>query len=255
MIKSNIENLFSTIKTLAVSGLMVFVVAACGGSGGGDDDPSTTTESANGIWRGTVTNTTTGYTSNAYIGLLFDGEAYFYDPNSGEMDVGTYSITGNQFSGNFTAYQDGVAGPIATGTVSATVRTETSISGSFSNSLGHSGSISLAYDNLYDRGVTLADSNDIWMYTNGFYTLTLSIGADGVITGSDTDGCNYAGNLSLADPGKNLYSTQLSVTNCGAENGTYTGFGVLGDTVTTNDTFTFAVQSASYIIYISFDRQ
>ena len=254
MMSTKSKNVVSgLLKGLVVSGLLAFGVGGCGGGGGGGG--STSTVSANGIWRGTVTNTSTGYTSSNYIGLLFNGQGYFFDPDNGEMDVGTYTMSGNQMTANITAYLAGGAGSIGTGTVTATVQPSVSVTGTFTTSLGQSGTVNLSYDTLYDRSVSLADAQAVWMSTDGFYTITITADGNGSFTGSDTDGCTYAGSLTLAEPGKNLYATQLTVANCGAENGMYSGFGALNDTSTTNDTLTFALQNPNYIIYIDFMRQ
>lgn len=259
--KSTIGVVARPLKILVLSGVMVLGAGGCGSGGGSSSTTATaptttpTTVSANGIWRGTVTNSSVGYTSNDVVGLAFNGQLYFFDPNSGEMDTGAYTLSGNQMTANVTAYVDGVAGAVATGTITATVQSAASVSGTYTNSLGQSGTVNLTYDSLYDRSVSLADTQDVWMYTDGAYTITISANGDGSFTGSDTDGCTYTGSLVLAEPGKNLYATGLNVANCGVENGTYSGYGALNDTSGVNDTLTFALQNPNYIIYIDFMRQ
>ena len=54
----------------------------------------------------------------------------------------------------------------------------------------------------------------------------MSIDADGVISGSDDDGCVYNGTVTTSKIG-NIYPLAIEVSNCSFADGSYEGLGTL----------------------------
>jgi hypothetical protein len=96
----------------------------------------------------------------------------------------------------------------------------------------------------YDHAVSLATLAGVYTHTDSTIfgqevTLTLTIDADGRLTGSYSNGCVFNGNASIPDPTHNMVQLQVDLANCGSHgsskqwNGAYSGLGVLlsGDAV------------------------
>lgn len=64
-------------------------------------------------------------------------------------------------------------------------------------------------------------------YVTGDFLTSLSFDADGIISGSDSDGCVYNGETMVLDTSVNIYTLSIEVSNCDVANGTYTGLGAL----------------------------
>jgi hypothetical protein len=83
---------------------------------------------------------------------------------------------------------------------------------------------------MWDRPASLATLAGVYTRsTVTGYTITLAIGADGRLSGSDTRGCVFSGFATVPDPGRNLYRLTATVTSCGTLNGDYAGMGTLVD--------------------------
>ncbi|HKR37699.1 MAG TPA: hypothetical protein VJT10_22840 [Steroidobacteraceae bacterium] len=95
-----------------------------------------------------------------------------------------------------------------------------------------------------DRAVSLATLAGVYSRrTSTIFgeevTLTVTIEADGRLTGSYSNGCVFNGNASIPDATHNMVQLQIDLANCGSQgsskqwNGAYTGLGVLlsGDAV------------------------
>jgi hypothetical protein len=64
-------------------------------------------------------------------------------------------------------------------------------------------------------------------------TLTLTIGSDGSLTGSHSNGCVFSGSVAIPNPARNMVSVDLELSDCGGFqsssrwNGRYGGLGIL----------------------------
>lgn len=247
-----------TMKTLWTSLLLTLclVLAACGGGGSSSDTPgAVTTSDATGIWQGTITQS--GIGTFAVVGLIYGNDLRFISVDAGVLYEGTLTITGTNFTATTTNI-DINGGVASTSTLTGTIITASSITGTFTSSDGGSGSFSLTYDPITTRGASLATTDGNWSATDGMgYTMTLSIDANGLLTGSDTDGCVFNGTVAVLDPAVNIYGIAVDVSLCAdaAFNGSYDGYGVVGDTTVANDTLTFVVSNAGFIIVGELDRQ
>lgn len=83
----------------------------------------------------------------------------------------------------------------------------------------------MQYDPLYERPASLAVISGV--YTNG--DLTLSVNSDGVVSGSDVNGCVFNGNVAVVHSDRNYYSATIDVDNCPGS-GRLEGVAYLDDT-------------------------
>jgi hypothetical protein len=96
----------------------------------------------------------------------------------------------------------------------------------------------------YNRSVSLAALAGVYTRSTSSIlgdevTLTLTIDANGQLTGSYSNGCVFNGSASIPDASHNMVRLQVDLANCGSRgsskqwNGTYAGLGVLlsGDDV------------------------
>lgn len=102
-------------------------------------------------------------------------------------------------------------------------------------------------DDAYRRPIVLRSLAGV--YTRTIYprvgapmTLTLTIGADGVLTGSHSNGCVFNGSVAIPNAARNMVRMNLEVSACGGLrssrrwNGRYSGLGILlPDTVSPTD--------------------
>jgi hypothetical protein len=87
----------------------------------------------------------------------------------------------------------------------------------------------------YTQALTLQQLSGTYSRSSFFSSsLTLTIDAEGRLTGSDSNGCIMNGNVSIADPGRNMVRMRVDMENCrnghGSSrewNGSYNGLGLL----------------------------
>jgi len=213
-----------------------------------DDDDFWT--DATGVWQGTLTETGSG--GFPVTGLIIAGQLRVFGLGGGPAIAGSYAISRDSLSAPTTHYAgDGTAE--ADGTLNATVSTRSWISGSFTTTGGGSGTLSLRYDALTARGASLAVLDGNWFVTDGGYSMSLAIDAAGTVSGSDTDGCVYAGRARIIDPTVNVYGLSLSASGCAAD-GSYSGHGALLDTTLTNGRLVFMASNPDRAIVRALDR-
>jgi len=71
-----------------------------------------------------------------------------------------------------------------------------------------------------------ASSFDIMQgdYKSVDQTIDINLSAIGAVSGSDTDGCKYSGDIGIIDAKINVYALTLTIADCPASAGVYTGF-------------------------------
>jgi hypothetical protein len=87
----------------------------------------------------------------------------------------------------------------------------------------------------YTQTLTLQELSGTYTRSRFFSTsLSMTIDAEGRLTGSDSNGCILNGNVAIADPGRNMVQMRVDMENCrnghGSSrewNGSYTGLGLL----------------------------
>ena len=238
---------------VALTVLCFGLLAACGGGGGGGSSGASfpTLTNAYGIWVG---SSTSGGMSIQIEGVIARGESRFVDENGTQYIVTGISGFDGEIRIDFNAYAqfgyvflDGSTS--GTGTITGVVRERTSINGNFSFSTGEAGTISFTYDALYDRDSSLEKLTGQWNDEFGVMT----VDPDGSFFEQDQFGCIYDGQASIIDVAYNAYRLAMTVSNCGADNGSYEGLAVLSDLVTADDEDLLIVQmNSNSLIFTTF---
>lgn len=239
--------------------LVAMSLTACGG-GGDDGDSSVVNDSPGGIWRGSVTLTATGATYQS-IGLITEtGELHFLTTD-GEQTTGNVTVSGKTFSANITSYAPlgsvfDNGSTVISGTASGSINQRSTFSGSARFSGTVTSNFSYTYDSIYERDSILSLISGLYFdYDGSGYWVTYDIDSQGVITGSDTDGCQFNGNVKLINPDFNMYRINITATSCGDLNGDYTGLAALmDDGGSQNNTLAVSVSGSKYVISSSLHR-
>lgn len=232
---------------MVVLALAATTLLACGSSS--DDD---STVSANGLWEGTFSEEGVG--TFDVTGLLYDGRIIAVSEGAGAVFDGSYSLNGDQISASVVAYE--ANGPAyATTEFSGTVTEQVSLSASFTTSEGTSGTIALAFDDIYNRPSSLGMLEGVWSSSEPGYTLTVAIDTDGSFFGQDSEGCVVFGDFGIINPSQNLYDVQVTATSCGFLTGSYTGFAGLLEYPGGGEYLQVAVSNPDYLLLYPFDRQ
>lgn len=88
----------------------------------------------------------------------------------------------------------------------------------------------------FSRRLTLQDLVGVYTQSQSMFqtTMTLTIDANGRLTGSSANGCNFDGVVSIPDTERNMVRLQIEMSSCGSSflsnkqwNGSYQGLGVL----------------------------
>jgi hypothetical protein len=238
-------------KTVFITLLLaVFFVVLSGCGGGGDSPPAETpppVKSADGIWQGSAVDDSG--TCQLYM-MTSNGEMAAFSNDCQRIYKGSYSVNGNDLSGQVEVYKIGGAkeGSI---TLSGNFSEKSNMSGSYSSN-GSQGTFDLAYNQLSDRPSSLELTGGAWAFNgpDGF-TADVVIDNQGEISGSNSYGCIFTGIISLTDTNMNIYSIDFDVSQCVAHggvydhDGSYDGLAVLGTDSTTNRDSLIVVSASS----------
>jgi hypothetical protein len=247
-------------KYAAILAALGIFISACGGGGGGDSGtptpppnppPAPTPTNAGGVWEGSTFNNDIQQTFQS-VGVITEnnGEARFFNDEGQQIVLSGMSGTNGNISATLTGYaapgttfQDGTV--VTTGTFTGTVVERTSISGDWSVSTGETGTLTMTYNDIYERGSNLALGVGSWMDSFG---VVYNVDATGAIFAQDGLGCVYNGAVEIIDSSYNAYRVTMTVSNCPGVNGDYTGLGVLTDDVGLNDAFVIQLDNGSLIL-------
>lgn len=221
---------------VALTVLGFTVLTACGGGGGSSGGASVTpppviaNADPGGIWYGYASNTTRGETYEVVGVSISSGELRFID-SQGVQYHGSMQVSGTSFNASFRAiaplgeyFVNG--GTVLAGTMTGSISQRRSLDGSYQMSSGERGTVSLLFDDLYQRPSGQSLMTGTWIDVDND---TYSIDSTGRIFGQDSFGCVYSGDAGVIDARYNAYRFNLTVSNCGVVNGTYAGLGVLQD--------------------------
>jgi hypothetical protein len=197
-----------------------------------------------GYWKGTATDDDRTFDVVALIDA--EGNAQWLITRDGIFDDHSFVLFGNvccesRFADDVTGKELG-----ETRTRDASVAAELD-GGALSGQLrfdSHEYSFAMSPSADYNRAVSLASLAGVYTRrTSSIFgeevTLTVTIDANGQLSGSYSNGCVFNGNASIPDTSHNMVRLQIDLANCGSQgsskqwNGAYTGLGVLlsGDEV------------------------
>lgn len=245
------------VKHLLSTAALV-TLAACGGGGGSDDagaDVPVPDAKTGGIWAGTVTDNVFNE-PQFFLGVSTDdGRFRFLSAETLGQFVGTFSAEGTSLTGGGI----GVApigsvwlnnSPVIDVSMTGTISERANMSGDWTGSTGETGSFSFAYDAVYEKPSSLATLAGSWVSMDEFGNPDGSVTIDsaGRMDAQDANGCLYSGDVTIINATYNAYDLSLVVSNCGDFDGSYSGLGVLADTVEPDDTFIYSVDNGSFYI-------
>jgi len=240
-------NYFPQLSLLVAS----LVLAACGSGGGGTSisapgtgspspvtgtpTPPTTTTTATtpGVWKGTITSTTTGQSTSVVALTGPDGHSAWMTTD-GRVWSGQVPMTGATFDATFSGHMyDGSHFPDGTNHGNTSMMVEhhsaSTTTGRYTGS-GDSGTFNMSLSPMWDRPASLGTVAGVYTRsTSSGHTMTMTIGANGQLMASDSRGCVINGAVGVPDATHNLYRIDATVTSCGPLDGTYQGMGTLVD--------------------------
>ena len=180
------------------------------------------------------------------VALVSDGGAFhIIDPMGDSQFVAGLSFADNSLKPQLTGYAaPGSVFPdssvVCSGSLSGTVQPGATITGSYSCGGDH-GTLSL----LYNTGTSLQAPSDRFPVIGARGEirpgdlLFIAVQRDGSVTGSDSAGCSYTGQMTIVDPFINVYSMTASQI-CGSQTLVLTGL----------TTFGFVQNSSAQAVYL-----
>lgn len=232
--------LFTAVSMLTLMGSLL---SACYSGTNPDISPSNSNPA--GFYTGTLVSTVSG-TAIEVLALASDlGELRILDPVSDAQYVATLSFAGNDLEPSLSAYAaPGASFPdnsrVCAGHIQGTIQPGAAITGRYDCG-GDSGSFSLLYDvgDSLQRPAGRFPSLGLRGTIGAGDVLFLALDSDGGLSGSDSAGCTYTGQMTVIDPFINIYSVTLAQT-CSGNTATLTGL----------STFGFIPQSTQQAVYL-----
>jgi len=203
-----------------------------------------------GFYTGTRVSAVSGVAVDVVALVSASGEFRIVDPASHSQFVAALSFADDTLQDPLTGYAaPGTVFPdkstVCNGTVSGAVQPGSTIRGSYACGGDH-GTFSL----LYDASTSLqspAGRFPVIGVLGGIRpgdVLFLALRSDGAIAGSDSDGCTYAGQMSVIDPLINVYAVTSGQT-CGKQIHVFTGLATFGFIRNTADQALYLALSGS----------
>lgn len=255
----------TTARVLTIT--TVLCLTACGGGSSGGapaviapPPPTPVNQAAGGIWFGTLSNDMNMVTEE-YVALTADGGSFrLISVDSDVQFHGTVSVSGTDMSGSVRAFADtGVnwldGNHVVDASIAAVISERDSISGSWVNASGESGSFELFYDVIHEKDANTGLLADVWTgYDDtGNPEVSFSINANGSFSGQNSMGCVSTGQFTVIDPTYNLYEIQSEIANCGIA-GSYSGLAVLADLAAVNDVLLVSIDDGIRAILLGLER-
>jgi len=197
-----------------------------------EEKVTVTSEPLDGIWIGEFD--IRGRGPYDFTAVHLQDKAYAYSLKAKAMCIGTLSFDGKHILNKYVLFAlDG--GPFdwanLTGTLEDDGEGPKTIATYFKTlNGGDTGALNVTYSELYDKPSSLAYLQGDWSYADRDNLVsTISIDKDGVLAGSDSDGCEYLGSLEIINPDKNVYRAHVEVGECASVSDVYEGVAFLQD--------------------------
>lgn len=244
----------SNISKLCVILVSLFLITSCTTSST-TNEPSESEfqrEPLDGIWIGEFD--IRGRGPYDFTSVHLQDKAYAFSLKAKAMCVGTLSFDGEHVLNKYVLFAlDG--GPFdwanLTGTFEENEQGQKTISTYFKTlNGGDTGALKVAYSELYDQLSSLDYVKGNWSYTDrDELTSTISINEEGVLTGNDSDGCEYLGYMDIINSQFNVYRTKLEVSECGSVNDEYEGVAFVN-----KDTLVVQIANKKYALFYAFEK-
>jgi hypothetical protein len=194
--------------------------------------PPSNNENPEGLWLGHYSDDTDPSVSNVLLGTISQSKEFrFFSRITGAHFVGQMPIDGTQFTGTGdawtatgTTWSDGSV--LTSITINGEVLGQQSLNGAWSTTSSDSGTISLSYDPTNVPSLAAMEAN--WFYTDGNYSITISMDEHGRFAGSDTEECLYDGGITAPGLVTNFFfSSHIQLSNCGIRDDKYYGSAIV----------------------------
>jgi hypothetical protein len=244
-----------TFKQVLVFFLGVIFLNACATSNVSNDLEETdamTHAPLDGIWVGEFD--IRGRGPYDFTAVHLQDKAYAYSLKAKAMCVGTLSFDGEHLLNKYVLFAlDG--GPFdwanITGTLKDNGKNSKTISSYFKTlNGGDTGVLTVNYNNLYEQPSSLDYVKGEWAYTDRDALISnISISETGVLSGNDSDGCEYLGYLDVINPEYNMYHAKVEVSKCDSVNDEYEGVAFLAD-----DILKVQIANKKYAFFYAFEK-
>ena len=201
-----------------VAGAVAMLVNACGGGGS-----SGTAEDIKGIYQGSFFEVGAG-TFDLTGAITADTAAYFVSLGGGRIYAGNIRSADGQVTGSFRAYDveagssfSGIGVATDVSSINGEQQPDGSLTGAFSTAAA--GQVGTVVLNVDSQTAGLAAGLDRLQGTWSAQDATsgaaaaITISGNGSFNGSDSDGCQYIGNISPPEQSLNLYKLTVQA-NC-----------------------------------------
>ena len=188
-----------------------------------------------GIWHGKFDINDRG---NYNLDILQVGNRIIgISPDAKVAYSGTASLEGDQYTAVFKMYFIN-SNPFETADITGELVKPGRINARFvTRGAKDKGSLVLHYQqNDYIRDVDMSDVSGSWILYQGYRMTKLNINEKGGITGSDTDGCGFEGQIQMVQEQHNAYDVAIVVSSCDRMDGRFNGLAWLQSSVTPDDT-------------------
>ena len=175
---------------------------------------------AAGYWEGRHWDPTLGGGQGAWSDLsgvtTEDGRLFLSSTASEEVFLGTYTVTGDSIAFDHRICEDGGTSCVdASGT--AAFASRDFVNGTGTSAPWGTQPFELTYRTVYDRTPALAELAGTWTLEEEGITYTVEISALGDVTGSNSIGCTFDGQLAVIDEHFNGFSYEGTMAGCATD--------------------------------------
>jgi hypothetical protein len=233
-----ISTLRHSIRISISFGLCALLLSGCNGGGDSSNQYVPPGALTQGIWRGTAA--LDGQDIGLLVGMIDDqGNANLILYSGDSQLRGSISSIGSEINNSFSylsSFDESGDMSEAFYFVSGSVSAGSTLTASLSTSGSRMLNLDLHYDILYTRPASLPTISGNWRYSLSGYTINWQIAASGTLSGTDTNGCIYVGQVSVPNASHNLYQLRYQIEGCYAYTVNVSGLAILDDTLAANDT-------------------
>lgn len=208
------------LTRIILTALIAIGLSACGGGGGGSSDGGSTAPALKaGVYGGNWT--ASDNSSGVFAAQLSGAKLYAVSDDETIVHV-DLSLNGSAVTANGRFYYSS-GGTTLSGTMNGTgTLSGTDIAMTLTRSDGIVNTVTF-------KRLAISDDASSFGLMEGAYTtqnqvIDINLSAIGAVSGSDTDGCTYSGDIDIIDGSINVYALTLNIAGCPAYTGNYTGF-------------------------------
>ena len=259
-------------RPLVVS-ILIGLLTACGGGGGDGGGTTPAPQVPDAVPTGYYDNRGTGTLNSTTVtdlqGIIHNNRLMMLSATAGLSYDGSITVSGNNYSGTLSVYDDGTL--VGTAPVTGTITQGTSVSGTLTGTGAGSGSFQLLYaasnsetaalgrvedtTNPYWEGpIGGSVSKNVIAINSGGNLLHAQAAFDGTF-----DGCNIYGTIAPI-AATNLYTVTIVFDTAGCinpdiiTNNNYTGLATTRQRTTADDTLVMIATNGSYSVATDFVR-